>query len=495
MADLITKFNDGGLTSDDINRQFRPEYVNKIIVEQPDRQKLFSKHANYMGMVENNGDTLTRIVNFPMLNKGNLSDANLDAATAKILKNEYKIIDDATQKVVSSFSAEFYIVKADLDTAYQIVDDKERALAVEVVYDAGRVAAKAAAVAAVGVGQSVWSSAGAIIGGEPSYGLTSGNLVPLPETGGVVNLLNSVDKLVSAKVSKFGVGHKYTVTSLKQGSIVRTIAQKVKSVSKAVGELKELQIMTSIISAAAANALLASDDISTTHMSQLTFADVVDYSTFEALEQELHKNDVPMDTELHSGSMNVDTHVVEGTFIMYIGRELLPMVRKIVGPDGNIAFRHKASYVKELGRKLLDGEQGSIGAFTICVSNDLLAFRGAGVEVGGAADIAYGYADDAAYNADTDNKLTAARERLRSISTEINGVAHYDVFPMVVVGDDSFVTTGFDYNTVSAKHIPPAADVYNDMHAEVGGVSAKWSYGFLAYRPERLRMIQTVARR
>jgi len=488
MADLMSKFNEGGLTSTDIEREFHPEFVSKAVVEMPRRKVFFSKHNNYESMMENHGDTLTKVVHIPMLHKDNLSDANIDANTATLLKGVYKVIEKATGNVDSVYDVEEYVVKADLDAALAANDN----VAVETAYDAARVAAKAAAnvvIAAKGTPAdwSLFSAPGAILGGTPSYGLVAGDIAPLPEEGGVVNLLNATNKLFSAKVTKHGVGMKYTVTSIKQGSLVRTIAKHISDVSRAVGEMKELQSMVSCVSAAAANAIIASDDVVTVNAMKAN--DVVDFDTFTALEQELQKFDVPMDTKLLTGTSNIDTRVVDDTYIMYIGRELVPTIRKIMGPDDKIAFISLAKYKAGLNREVLQGELGIVGSFTICVDPDLVAYRGAGAETTVYVDDAAAQADGFATKAEGDKAIAN-----RHSTTNATGT-YFDVFPMVVVGDDSFVETGFTYDTVKARHIMPKADVYNDMHAEVGGVSAKWSYGFLPYRPERLRMVKTLASR
>jgi N4-gp56 family major capsid protein len=480
MSDLMSKFNEGGLTSTDIEREFHPEFVSKAVIELPRRKVFFSKHNNYESMRENHGNVLTKIVHIPMLNKENLSDANVDASTAEILKNVYKVINDSTNVVVGVYNAEDYVVKADLDAAYASSDVETE---VATVYATARAAAKAAATAAANAGESVFSTPGAILGGTSSYGLTAGDLVPLPEEGGVVNLLNATNKLFSAKVTKHGVGMKYTVTSIKQGSLIRTISKHIADLSRAVGELKELQSMTSVVTAAANNAIVASERVTT--MSGMIVDELVDFDTFTALEQELQANDVPMDTEILTGTTNIDTVTVTDTYIMYAGRETVPMLRKIVGPDGNIAFIPLNQYKAGLDRKVLQGELGVIGSFTICIDPDLAAYRGAGTK--------NTVADDAEAAALGVEGITTkvAHDKLAANRHATNG--YYDIFPLVVVGDDSFVETGFTYDNVKARHIMPKADVYNDMHAEVGGCSAKWSYGFLPYRPERLRMIKTLA--
>ena len=67
-----------------------------------------------------------------------------------------------------------------------------------------------------------------------------------------------------------------------------------------------------------------------------------------------------------------------------------------------------------------------------------------------------------------------------------DGKYRYDVFSALVVGDDSFTITGFGGNNTSANYIAPKSDVHNDMHAQMAGIAANWSYGMLVYRPERI---------
>jgi len=70
---------------------------------------------------------------------------------------------------------------------------------------------------------------------------------------------------------------------------------------------------------------------------------------------------------------------------------------------------------------------------------------------------------------------------------------------MVVVGDDSFTTIGFqtDGKTVKFSVLTkmPGNDTAdrNDPFGEAGFSSIKWYYGVLFKRPERIGLIKTVA--
>ena len=75
----------------------------------------------------------------------------------------------------------------------------------------------------------------------------------------------------------------------------------------------------------------------------------------------------------------------------------------------------------------------------------------------------------------------------------------YDVFPVLVIGDDSFTTIGFQTDGKSVKFqvitkMPgtQTAD-RNDPYGETGFSSIKWYYGCLIKRPERIGVIKCVA--
>ena len=464
---ITSNFNDGGTTSNTIDRQFTPEFVTKAVVEMPARKRFFSNRSNKVAMPKNHGDTLTKEVKLPMLHKDNMVDGGVDTSVASIIKNEYARVVSATGIVVQRYNMENYLA-SDAD-----VTD-------HAVLDTARTAARDAAVAALAGGEEVKSTAGSILNGAAGYATSTGPLVELPEEGGVINLLNSSSKLVSAKITFHGVASKYTVRSVNLDSRKGQVATKIKDLSRAVIEIKEMQVQNSVLAAAELNMMPSTANAAVVDMADLDGIDTLTYDALTAFEQELQRDDVPMDTEILTGVALIDTVTVEDAYIAYVNREAIPVLRRITGPGGALVWNEKSKYAA--GTTLLEGEQGSIGSFRFVVVPDLQVYRGGGVEV--ALDNT-GDAGDAA-NAATQ---AAAYKTVKTDGT------FYDVFPMVVVGDDSYSITGFGGESTSAKHIMPKADVHNDIYGEVGGVSAKWSYGFLPYRPERIKMLAFTATR
>ena len=479
---LISKFNEGGLTSTDINREFNDEFVSKIMVEQAPRKRTFTGLGDQESIPKHYGDVLTKIVHFPMLHKDNLNDQGLDASTAEIITATWYSIDPSTGAVTGEFAAVDYIGEARVATPGE-TDDK-------VIFQDAIVLAQAALAsdvseadiaAAVAAGKAM-SSAGKLLWGDASFAAASEPLAPLPEEGGIVNLLNSYSKVVSAKITKHGIAHKYTVDSVDLGSLIGQIGRKIKDVSRAKKELQEMQVQNSLLAQGELNSMVASDVALTRQTVGPT--DIVDYDSLTVWEQALQDDDVPMDTKILTGSTNERSTSVEDAYVVYIARAVVPALRRMTGPGGVNVWYAKSKYAA--GVDLIDGEVGMIDglSFRFVVVPDMQKYQGGGL-LAVATDDAYataaGVADKATYD--------AAAQGVHTSGTNI------DVFPMLVVGDDSFVTTSIDGRNTKATHIMPKADVHNDIYGEVGGVSCQWRYGFLCYRTERISVLFTAASR
>ena len=162
----------------------------------------------------------------------------------------------------------------------------------------------------------------------------------------------------------------------------------------------------------------------------------------------------------------VDTKTINAARVMYIGSELLPHLKGLKDLHNNAAFISVEKYAA--GGTTLTGEVGSIDQFRIVVVPEMMKWAGAGAD-----------ASASSTHYETGNK--------------------FDVFPMLVVGDSSFTTIGFqtDGKTVKFKitHKKPGEETAdrNDPYGETGFMSIKWYYGFMVLRPERIALIKTAA--
>lgn len=450
MPQLVDKFNSGGVTSETIDRQFTTEFVTTAVVEMPKRKKIFSVRADRYTMPKNSGDKLSREVSYGMLDKRVLIDGGVDASTARIMQDVFYVVPTASRDITAAtavFDTKDYFAKGSYAT-----------------WDLARAAAKAAAVADAGVGEKVMSGTGGMFNGEASYAATQNALFTMPEEGGVINLLNHYSKMVTANITFHAIGHKFSMRSVDLDSRKGLIARKIQYMADALADIKEMQVRRDLIAASHVNGIVCNSSVNpdTDLVSEIDGTDVLTYAALEALEQYLLNNDVPMDTEILKGVDLVDTKVVSDAWIIYVNTEVLPTLRAMEGPGGTLVWVSKEHYAA--GTELLDGELGKIGSFRFVGVMDMEREYGAGYTAGGANDNATAVQQAAAY--------------------KTNG--KYDVFTAMVIGDDSFSITGFGLNNTTAQYIAPKADVYNDMHAQMAGIAANWSYGFLCYRPERI---------
>jgi N4-gp56 family major capsid protein len=193
--------------------------------------------------------------------------------------------------------------------------------------------------------------------------------------------------------------------------------------------------------------------------------EVVNYTTMMNLSIALDDAKCPKQTKIISGSRMIDTKTINGGRVMFIGTELIPIVRKmkdIAGTTVGSAFVGVEKYAD--ASTIMHGEIGSIDQFRIVVVPEMQYDR-----LGGAA----------------------------GGTTDGTGKDGADIYPMLVVGDGAFTTIGFQTDGKSVKftvnHKKPGKEIasLDDPYGEVGFYSIKWYYGFMALRPERLGIIWT----
>ena len=193
----------------------------------------------------------------------------------------------------------------------------------------------------------------------------------------------------------------------------------------------------------------------------------MDYDDFMRLSTILNDNRTPKHTKVITGSRMIDTKTINSGRVMYIGSELESTIKRMVDPFGNAAFVPVHQYAD--AGTVLNGEIGTIDQFRIVVVPEMLSWAGAGATV----------------TTNPGYKVTGTK---------------YNVYPMLVVGDSSFTTVGFQTDGKSVKFTihtkMPGKETAdrNDPYGELGFSSIKWYYSTLIERPERLAMIKSVAR-
>ena len=319
---------------------------------------------------------------------------------------------------------------------------------------------------------------GNLYGSSKDIGTITSMLPTLTENGGRVNRVGFTRLQREGSIHKFGFFYEFTQEALSFDSDDGLKDHLARELVTGAHKLTEDVLQKDLLAAAAtvlfAGVATADNEITGEEVplsaSVMAPASIVDFKNLTRLDQILTDNRTPKQTKVITGSRLTDTKTLPSGRVMYTGSELMPLLRTMRDAFGQPAFIAVQHYAD--AANVLNGEEGAIGPFRIIQVPEMLHWAGAGAAV----------VSNPGYR-----------------STIVSGIEHYDVFPLLVVGDDSFSTIGFQTDGKTVKFdittkMPGAATAdRNDPYGESGFSSIKWYYGILIKRPERLALIKTVA--
>ena len=325
----------------------------------------------------------------------------------------------------------------------------------------------------------VTSVNGNLYGSSRDVGTITNKLPALSENGGRVNRVGFQRLQRKGSIHQFGFFYEFTKESLDFDSEDNVKEHLSRELMNGAVQLTEAVLQKDLL-AAAGTVLFAGGAVSdATVTGEITPAagpipeipaSVVSYQNLMRLDKILTDNRTPKQTKIISGSRNIDTRVISGGRVMFVSSELASTLKGMKDLFGNKAFIEPQHYAD--AGTLMNGEIGSVDAFRFIQVPEMLHWAGAGAEV----------VDNPGYH-----------------STTVGGTERYDVYPMLVVGDDSFQTIGFqtDGKTVKFSVITkmPGNETAdrNDPYGLTGFSSIRWYYGILVKRPERIALIKCVA--
>lgn len=319
---------------------------------------------------------------------------------------------------------------------------------------------------------------GNLYGSSKDIGTITSMLPTLTENGGRVNRVGYTRLQREGSIHKFGFFYEFTQEALSFDSDDGLKDHLARELVTGAHKLTEDVLQKDLLAAAAtvlfAGVATADDEITGEEVNLgngvMAPASIVDFKNLTRLDQILTDNRTPKQTKVITGSRLTDTKTLPSGRVMYTGSELMPLLRTMRDAFGQPAFIAVQHYAD--AANVLNGEEGAIGPFRLIQVPEMLHWAGAGAAV----------VNNPGYR-----------------STTVSGTEHYDVFPLLVVGDDSFSTIGFQTDGKTVKFdittkMPGAATAdRNDPYGESGFSSIKWYYGILIKRPERLALIKTVA--
>lgn len=320
---------------------------------------------------------------------------------------------------------------------------------------------------------------GNLYGSSRDIGTINGKLPTLTENGGRVNRVGFTRIQREGSIHKFGMFTEFTQESMDFDSDEDLMNHLSRELMNGAVQLTEAVLQKDLLAAAGvvlyAGAALADNQVTGEVVSAVGAtpeipASVVSYENLMRLDQILTDNRTPRQTTVITGSRLNDTKTLPAARVMFVGSELVPMLKGMKDLFGNAAFIAIQHY-GDAGT-ILNGEIGTIDSFRIIQVPEMLHWAGAGAAV----------TQNPGYR-----------------TTTVAGTERYDIYPMLVIGDDSFTTIGFQtdgktvkFNVLTKMPGKETAD-RNDPYGETGFSSIKWYYGILVKRPERIGLIKTVA--
>lgn len=482
-----------------VGSQIRTDYFYRKALVDASKEMYFGQLASVRAMPKNMGKTIKQYHYLPILDSRNINDQGIDAsgvstsagfvANTTIVKQVIEMAAPAAEGGMKYYF-EGYATGADFATAKAaaIVEAQGKVWAwcIQEGYVAAATLDYAAAMVitdAAGWVDTVMSSTddsmvnyGNLYGSSKDVGTITSKIPALSETGGRVNRVGMTRIELTGTLAKFGFFDEYTQESLDFDSDAELWSHISTESVKAANEMNEDQLQIDILNSAGV-VRYAGDATSTATLNGSTAAgnleDVVTYDDLVKLGIELDNNRCPKNTKLITGSRMIDTKVVNAARYCYIGSELIPAFMRMVDYHNERAFVPVAQY--GAATTVARGEIGAVGDFRIIVVPEMMHWEGAGAAVVNTAD-----------------------EICLWTKTDA-GTNNVNVYPILVVGDESFATIGFQTDGKTVKftitHKPPGKDIANrdDPYGEVGFYSIKWYYGFMPLRTERLAVLKTVA--
>lgn len=487
-------YNDpAGGTDSTVGSQFRTDYYNKKALVEAKKEQFFGQLASVTGMPKNMGKTIKRYHYVPLLDDANINDQGIDAAGNTVL-NEVTIMvkgngTDENGDVAGAGRTAYFVgggvdaTAALLAAKTKVVEWAERAVASgglgltlvganNSLKYTDAVNSTDGLAYAIGyrftndtTGDAVEAS-GNLYGSSKDIGTIASKLPVLSENGGRVNRVGFKRIELEGTIEKFGFFYEWTQESVDFDTDAELDMHLTRENVMGANELTEDALQIDLLHGAGVvrfGGVATSTGALTGEGADIS---IVDYEDLMRLEIDLDNNRCPKNTKIITGTRMVDTKVVDGARYMYVGSELIPTLKKMTDTFSNQAFIAVQHYAA--GTTLAVGEIGSIGGFRIINVPEMLHWAGKGAAVG----------TNAGYR-------------------ETGG--NYDVFPMLVVGSDSFNTIGFqtDGKTVKFKITTkkPGSDIANrdDPYGEIGFSSIKWYYGTMILRPERIALVKVVA--
>lgn len=307
---------------------------------------------------------------------------------------------------------------------------------------------------------------GNLYGSSKDIGTITAKLPMLTENGGRVNRVGFTRIIREGSIYELGFFYEFTEDALNFDSDADLSTHLARELLNGATEIVEDILQKDLIAAAGVVVYPgAATDLDEVTAEGAT-PDIINYKSLMRADQILTDNRCPKHTKIITGSRLQDTRTLPSCRIAYVGSEVVPLLKSMEDTFNNKAFIEVQKYAD--AGTVLNGEIGSIDNIRFVQVPEMLHMAGKGAAVGANP----GYAEEG---------------------------GKYNVYPIVIVGEDSFSTIGFqtdgaklNFNVITKNPGSERAD-RNDPYGKTGFSSIRFFYGFLCKRPERILVLWTVA--
>lgn len=307
---------------------------------------------------------------------------------------------------------------------------------------------------------------GNLYGSSKDIGTITSKLPLITENGGRVNRVGFTRVTREGSLRQLGFFYEFTEDTLNFDSDAELASHLARELLNGATEIVEDILQKDLISAAGVTVYPGAATAIAEVTGEGATPDVLNYNSLMRADQILTDNRCPKNTKVITGSRLIDTKTLPACRIAYIGSELVPVLKGMRDLFGNKAFIEVQHYAD--ATTPLNGEIGSIDNIRFIQVPEMEHMAGQGATVA----VNPGYRE-------TGGK--------------------YDVYPVLMVGDDSFSCIGFQTDgsklnfDIITKNPGREQANRNDPYGLTGFSSIKFWYGFLCKRPERILVMWSVA--
>lgn len=472
-------YNDpAGGSPSTVGPQFNTSFWDRRSLIDAAEQMFFSPLADARSMPKHYGKELKVYYYVPMLDVRNVSDQGIDANGVTLVATEFfvtfpRLVMETTN--AASAGAKVAIDASVSATATDGADDSGfsgagfTAVTVDVLQTKCATEAIADAIIALGIGATKLQAGGNMYGSSKDVGTISGRMPTLTEEGGRVNRVGFTRIERKGSLAEHGFFTEFTEDSLTFDTDSELYSHMSREMVAGANEITEDLLQVDILNAAGTIVYAGAATTDQEITGEAGTPSIVDYADLKRLAITLDDNRTPKNTKIIKGSRMTDTKTINASRIMYIGSDLQTTVENMVDGLGNAAFKPVREYAD--AGTIMNGEIGAVADFRVIVVPNMMSWSGTGAIEG------------------TNPGMKASNGR-------------YDVFPMLVVGGESFATVGLQnsgmkggkqkFKIIVKKPGKEMATV-QDPYGKIGFSSITFYHGFISLRPERIGLVKTVA--